>query len=258
MKKQQEKGLSELLEVSGTLATATTYEGFLTDDKNIPNHKLLVESQNSFYSFNETDIIRIEEFGDNKVKIWVRNGAKAFRSSLFTTGISNLTEIPFLVGMEDIKPPVPIFDPNAPLLSTEADIELFISKSDMSIMNLNSAYSLYNGRCVRGDSYPNNCAHFLSDAFLRAGYNELLPNNPHINARCPSQRPIRARDMWSWFRAKARRTSNTPTRNTGTWAVFQLNESEYWGGHVCILDSNAWKYNGTGWFPNWNQYLYQW
>jgi hypothetical protein len=47
-------------------------------------------------------------------------------------------------------------------------------------------------------------------------------------------------------------------RNTGWWAIFQLNESVYWGGHVVLLDSNAWQYYGTGWYGTWNQYMYQW
>src|SRR5262249_43882614 len=105
----------------------------------------------------------------------------------------------------------------------------------------------------------NNCAHFLSDALMRAGFSDLEPPAECINARCgKSARPIRARDMWCWFKSRATKTSRTPTRNTGTWAVFQLDEQEYWGGHVVLLDSDAWKYYGTGWYSKWEQYLYQW
>ncbi len=118
----------------------------------------------------------------------------------------------------------------------------------------------WNNSCAGGDAFDNNCAHFLSDAFIRAGYEELKPNNPHIHARCgtAAKRPIRARDMWEWFQSKATKTSRTLTRNTGWWAVFQLDESAYWGGHVALWDSDADRKFGTGWYPQWNQYLYQW
>ncbi|WP_147394321.1 hypothetical protein [Arthrobacter cheniae] len=113
--------------------------------------------------------------------------------------------------------------------------------------------------CAGGDRYPNNCAHFLSNAFIVAGYSELLTRG----ARCPTGRPIRAREMRQWFIEMAAtpnvgRTSNVPTRNTGPWAVFQLDEDAYWGGHVALLDTDAWEYVGTGWYSNWTQYLYQW
>jgi len=127
--------------------------------------------------------------------------------------------------------------------------------SEPSLAGVGAAWS---NSCEGGDRYDNNCAHFLSDAFIRAGFTELLPPNSHINARCPSKRPIRARDMWNWFQWKATRTSRTIEKNTGWWAVFQLNEKAYWGGHVAVLDSGTGTYYGTGWYPNWDQYLYQW
>ncbi len=117
----------------------------------------------------------------------------------------------------------------------------------------------YNDNCTGGDSYENNCAHFLSDAFIRGGYTELANNNPHVNARCgKAKRPIRARDMWSWFKAKATTTSEKVERNTGWWAVFQLDETVYWGGHVALINTDTWRWYGTGWYGSWHQYAYQW
>lgn len=116
----------------------------------------------------------------------------------------------------------------------------------------------WTGACVCGSAYQNNCAHFLSDAFIRAGFTNLNPPNAHIKARCGSKRPIRAREMREWFRSQAVRTSRQLEEGTGWWAVFQLNERRYWGGHVAVFDSDSWTYYGTGWFQDWDQYLYQW
>jgi hypothetical protein len=118
--------------------------------------------------------------------------------------------------------------------------------------------ALFHKECAGGDNtlYLNNCAHFLSDAFIRAGYEDLR----NYGARCntPARRPIRAREMWAWFQTQAIAESATPTRGTGWWAIFQLDESEYWGGHVVVLNSDSWWSYGTGWYGSWTQYMYQW
>jgi hypothetical protein len=125
---------------------------------------------------------------------------------------------------------------------------------------LESVAQFWSDSCAGGDHYPNNCAHFLSDAFIRAGFSELSGGVSCIQARCSTsaKRPIRARDMWCWFQAKATKTSSVLTKNTGWWVVFQLDEETYWGGHVVLFDSDSWKYYGTGWYPNWSQHMYQW
>lgn len=162
----------------------------------------------------------------------------------------------FAAAMEHLPPPSPRFDPSAPTLGDAR--ELVRQPTDKPSLESVAAY--WANSCVGKDTYTNNCAHFLSDAFIRAGYAELSASSPCINARCdtPAKRPIRARDMWCWFQSKATKTSTTLTKNTGWWASFQLDESVYWGGHVVLLDSNNWKYYGTGWYPDWDQHLYQW
>jgi len=124
--------------------------------------------------------------------------------------------------------------------------------------------------CCKGkQKYKDNCAHFLSDALIRCGFSELLTDGTlyrcdQKDCECPNERrPIRAREMWGWFKRKAVRKHekvrwNDIPRNSGWWAVFQLKESEYWGGHVIILDSGAWEYYGTCSYPDWDQYAYQW
>ena len=246
--------LLELIEQASTRASGIAYEGFTRPDDNIPGNLLLVESQAVIYSFPTSEIVLIEPAEGGRSRVIVRVGAAAFRTSQFVVGLSES----FVVGMEDIAPPAPPADPSAPQ-AAQGGIAPPSSAMPALLASLAAVGANYNGKCAGGDSYQNNCAHFLSDAFIRAGYSELLPNNSHINARCgAAKRPIRAREMWSWFKSKARRTSRTVQRNTGWWAVFQLDESAYWGGHVVLLDSNRWYYYGTGWYKDWDQYLYQW
>jgi len=44
----------------------------------------------------------------------------------------------------------------------------------------------------------------------------------------------------------------------GMWAVFELDESIYWGGHVVIVDTDAWTWHGTGIHWDWPQHAYKW
>jgi hypothetical protein len=164
----------------------------------------------------------------------------------------------FARAMERIKPPKPRLDPSAP---TPAPPVTDIPSSPVTNPKLKDVAAYWGACCIGKDTFDNNCAHFLSDAFIRTGFSELLPPNSCIEsgARCtPASRPVRARNMWCWFQSKASKTSNTPTKKTGWWAVFQLDESQYWGGHVALLDSDSWTYYGTGWYPDWSQNLYQW
>jgi len=170
---------------------------------------------------------------------------------------SSESALAFAQAMERLVAPVPLFDPNAP---TEGPIATNPPTSPANPVTLESVAEYWTKGCLGGDSYENNCAHFLSDAMIRAGFTDLNPPADCVNARCGTsqKRPIRARDMWCWFKSKAKKTSNAPTKDTGWWAVFQLDEQVYWGGHVVLLDSDTWKYYGTGWHPNWKQHLYQW
>jgi hypothetical protein len=172
------------------------------------------------------------------------------------TSDSIAAAVAFASAMEHIAPPAPHVDADAPAPGKQSDLAVRATAPPA----LNSVASFWSDSCAGGDKYENNCAHFLSDAFIRAGYVELNGSVSCVNARCgtPAKRPIRARDMWCWFQAKATKTSTQLTRNTGWWVVFQLNEPVYWGGHVALFDSDNWKYYGTNWFPDWSQYLYQW
>jgi hypothetical protein len=161
--------------------------------------------------------------------------------------------------MEFVAPPQAVPTPDGPNPAPEVRrIPRLRHLLRRSLPTLSFVPACYMGSCEGGDQYANNCAHYLSDAFIRAGYTELQVSSM---ARCSTSahRPIRAREMRSWFASKARVTlSVLPQQGSGTWAVFQLDESAYWGGHVVVLDANTWQYFGTGWYGNWAQECYQW
>lgn len=268
-----DEDLSKILELATTRAAAVMYEGYGRDDRNFPGHLLVVVSPEVMYSFDQADIIDREDLSGRRVRIWVRAGARGFR--IARTTIGDQPTMAFDVGMESITPPPVLEAPGMPTPALAAPptaaMENFAPPQQPGMPGgsapaafvappLSAIGANWFNSCAGGDVQTNNCAHYLSDAFIRAGYTELNPPNVHINARCQTaaRRPIRARDMWSWFRSKATVTSSTVQRNTGWWAVFQLDERAYWGGHVAVLDSDSWTYYGTGWYANWNQYLYQW
>lgn len=162
--------------------------------------------------------------------------------------------------MENLRAPLPpLPGPEDPRMATHADI-VALSKRTLLTKSIAGAASLYAGSCEGGDVCENNCAHYLSDAFLHAGYDDLKPPAACINARCATtaRRAIRARDMWCWFKAKKTEERISLPSNEGFWAVFQLKEDEYWGGHVLIIDTDNNVAYGTGNYPNWDQYCYKW
>ncbi|MFE6288034.1 hypothetical protein [Streptomyces sp. NPDC057877] len=279
--KAQRSDLSTLMEQASKRSSTIPYEGYSREDGNIPGNILVVVSEDTVYSFANSDVMERERLGEDRLRVWVRAGATAFRMNRVRTGEP---PDPFTVAMENIAPPAsprragdpgpagaaaateqmehlaPPPSDNLPGAPRYAGPDIAQAEGLMVLPALSTVGSHWTGRCVGGDTFANNCAHFLSDAFIRAGYTELANANPYINARCytPARRPIRAREMWAWFQHRAVRTSYTPTPHTGWWAVFQLDESVYWGGHVLLLDTDTWTYYGTGYHGSWRQYLYQW
>lgn len=114
----------------------------------------------------------------------------------------------------------------------------------------------YQRGCECGTRLSNNCAHYLSNAFIRAGYKELLSSR-HVSERCAAGRPVRAQDMLKWFQSKSKRFHNgIPSRGTGLWAVYQEKPNRR---HVLLLDSNTGRYYGTDNCVDWPvQWYYQW
>jgi len=116
----------------------------------------------------------------------------------------------------------------------------------------------YTETCVGGDRESNNCAHFLSDAFIRAGYTELLESEL-ITERCVcgTGRVVRAQEMLKWFQSKSKRFhTGRVEAGTGFWATYQEKPGRR---HVTILDSNTGRFYGTADCKDWPvQWNYQW
>jgi hypothetical protein len=162
--------------------------------------------------------------------------------------------------MEEVAPPPPPQPgPGDAVPATEEDAAA-LRDPHRPPKTIAGAASIFRKACDGGDSYENNCAHYLSDAFLRAGFAELQAPAPCVTARCgtAAKRPVRARDMWCWFKSMATHTRDTLPKNEGMWTVFQLDEAAYWGGHVIIFDSDRNVYYGTAHYPSWKQHCFKW
>ncbi|VXC65663.1 hypothetical protein [Pseudomonas sp. 9Ag] len=137
---------------------------------------------------------------------------------------------------------------------------------------LEGAAKLFEPAC-KGEvsSYANNCAHYLSDALIDAGFSDLSSAHACVTHRCGTpdctsggKRPTRAKDMRCWFLEKDGSPVSSVQRGTGFYAVYQERQSDG-QGHVVILDSGTWKFYGTGWYeagqaaPNdWKHEYFQW
>ena len=123
-----------------------------------------------------------------------------------------------------------------------------ITSSEVGVLSLNNVGAKYYNGCTCGTRYDNNCAHFLSNAFILAGYTDLLTSSL-ITERCPHKRPIRAQDMLKWFQAKQTGFhGGRVQRNSGWWATYQ--ETRGWQ-HVVVIDANSWVHYGTGDYYDW-------
>lgn len=255
------KPLTDILQTYGRRADCVVITGVATADLNLPGNTLIVVNKDQFYSIQNSDIVDRETIGPVETRVWVKKGSKAWQSGAVPIGGEfRLRET--LVDMEDLPEPPSVEIPGMPTEASEIDRQKLRALVPAT-GTIATAAAEYNGRCAGGDHYANNCAHYLSDAFLRAGFTELAAGQSadhFITARCGTlaKRPIRARDMWQWFQSKAAQTSKTLNCNTGLWAVFQLDEAVYWGGHVVIVDTDAWTFHGTGCHWDWNQYAYKW
>ena len=183
-----------------------------------------------------------------------------------TTGVFVWTPFDHGIDVRSIYTPdaTEFIEPADDVVSTRAkqpclssDIES-IAEELRAPASLRDVCKYYRHVCDGGDSYRNECAHLLSNAFIRAGYSELLTAS-QITARCKSGagRAIRAFDMLRWFQSKQRefRSGVIPEGN-GVWATYQ--EKPGWK-HVLISDTDAWKYCGTNDYPDWPvQYNYRW
>jgi hypothetical protein len=131
--------------------------------------------------------------------------------------------------------------------------------------SIQNAFDNYRGTCDCGENLGNNCAHYLSDAFIRTGYGELDGGVGHLYRRyngrivCRAGRPVRAREMRDWFDGRATSRQEGEPADEQYWAVYQLDS--YPGGHVVLHHHSGTNYypRGTGDYPTWGtQRHYTW
>jgi hypothetical protein len=135
--------------------------------------------------------------------------------------------------------------------------------------DLATAFSNYRGSCDCGENLGNNCAHYLSDALIRAGYSDLDGGTGALYRRrngrivCKSGRPVRAAELRDWFAAQATDThEGEPTDDSRYWSVYQRRHTDG-QGHVVIHHHSgagtAYTHAGTGDYPSWRtQSHYTW
>jgi hypothetical protein len=102
-----------------------------------------------------------------------------------------------------------------------------------------------------------NCTHYLSNAYILAGFTELL-DWEGFTERCKAGRPVRAQEFLKWMQTKAVRYSQgRPPANSGIWAGYQ--EKDGLRHHILIIDTDRQKYFGTTDCVSWPiQWFYQW
>lgn len=231
-------------------------------DRNIKGNILIMETKNTWYSFPAKDIIEERKVENGMTLFLINKKGKGLRIEPF-----GLTNNSISMDKEELTSPQRIYDLEKIKFANENDIKN-IKQKELAADSLAAVAKFWSNSCVRGESEKNNCAHFLSDAFIRAGYTDLTKSggSPHITEWCdwddtPKQsiaRTIRAKEMWKWFESKAKRSLRTKPVKDGFWAVFQWDKT-YSGGHVLLYDSNKNVVYGTGVYWNWSdQYFYQW
>ena len=131
----------------------------------------------------------------------------------------------------------------------------------MSI-SLQGAWDNYTNSCICGKSYPENCAHYISNALILAGCRGIDggvgKDQRIINGFCvcPSGRPIRAKELHEYFGRKL--TFHSSPRD-GINLVYQ--ESSEGKGHVLLKickDGKSMGFKGTTDYPDWptQEYYY--
>lgn len=121
---------------------------------------------------------------------------------------------------------------------------------------IQGAYESYRNECECGKRYDNNCAHYLSNAFIKAGFS--MPDGE----KCGKGRLIRAKEMLTWFQSMKKDFHEGHPQKAGYYAVYQEEGGQ---GHVCIhreySSGGRWGFDvkGTGDFSAWGvNWHYRW
>lgn len=189
-----------------------------------------------------------EKCFEQQVQVYRPDRAQIFQSG-FSAVVSNQEPSPDQTVSKSISPD----DKSITLSEEDVSEEAYIDGEITIDGNINRAFDLLGWnpatRCVCGVSYSNNCAHYLCNALIRAGF--PAPSGGS-NKKCPKGRLIRATDVYKWCQKHKREfISGHNNLRYGTWVVFQQRS----GGvqHVCIHKeySDTWDRAGTGDYPDW-------
>ncbi|GMV92415.1 MAG: hypothetical protein AMXMBFR82_21930 [Candidatus Hydrogenedentota bacterium] len=142
---------------------------------------------------------------------------------------------------------------------SQRPLQVSFDPSESGQPTLAEVAKAYHEGCICGDKNTfkeHNCTHYLSNAFIEAGYTELL-TSPLFTVRCSEGRPVRAQELMKWFQLKSKQFHSGRVKpDTGYWASYQ--EKPGWR-HVTLLDSGTGKFYGTADCPKWPvQWNYQW
>lgn len=125
--------------------------------------------------------------------------------------------------------------------------------------SLATTFSGFSRECPCGEDLGNNCAHYLSDALIDAGYDELDGGEGaryrKRNGRivCKHGRPVRAKELRDWFADQASTTESGEPDDSRYWAVYQ-ERSVDGQGHVVLhhhTTDEGYDWAGTGDYPSW-------
>ena len=205
-----------------------TFIGFKHDDANVTGNILIIEDKNTIYSFNTHDILAERKMPDGRYVFEVRIGSIGYKSSVIRVEQDDLNFLT-LLDMGIAVPPAP--RRGDPELAGIDDIEE-LKKQNPKQLSLKAVATHWSESCNLSNtpSY-NNCAHYLSEAFIKAGYDELIRRNSEgkgiFTQWCDTitppyrvngnARPIRAKDMKEWFNSKAKKKATT-SQNSSTRA----------------------------------------
>lgn len=132
-------------------------------------------------------------------------------------------------------------------------------------MSLETSWSSYCNSCVCGESFSGkNCAHYLSNAFIKGGFTSIdggegaLFRTANGFCVCKSGRPVRAKELRKLFFAREWSLHTEPQE--GMNLVYQ--EKSDGQGHVLMKrydsDKQSTGYKGTEDYPTWpvQEYYY--
>lgn len=250
-----------------------SYTGRKCPDLNFPGNFLLIESVERIYSFHYADVIKEEKIANGLVKITMGPNCMGMFIQPYLVPKCHPCVLP---NYENMIPPKVIIKKGDPTFASSEDYKKLKASRprERTIASAAMNFETPKGTCVLGKTpSENNCTHYLSDAFIKAGFDELRrersegggifyhwcdtitpPRRVNINAR-----PIRAKEMNQWFLSIHTELKTTLPDGEGFWAVFQFDAAEYAGGHVLIYDSDSRKVYGTGVYWDWKeQYFYKW